>query len=71
MTADTKRADRIEDFAFIADEIGVSLDDLTEISSNLLTGTDADLIASIAELIQKKVAALTLIFEELINDVSR
>lgn len=68
MTADKNRTERIEDFAIIANEIDVSLDDLIEITSNLCTENAADLIASIAGLIQEKVAALTLIFEELTND---
>lgn len=68
MTADTKRTDRIEDFAIIAEEIDVSLDDLREITRNICTEIDAALIAEITISIQEKVASLTLIFEELTDD---
>lgn len=71
MTVDTKRTDRFEDFAIITDEIGVSLDDLLAVASDIDDERTAVLIASIAGLIQEKVAALTLICEEITNDVSR
>lgn len=61
------RSDRIEDFDVIAGEIDASLDDLLACASDLNQVNDAVLVAALAGVIREKVAALTLIFEELTN----